>query len=173
MILPASQRPNFVKLSTESFKKIAINSKIPLCGEVQVAIKSIFYNLNLNDTIRYLAFSIQNFSPIQYWYWYLIEHPYQSKNTLRQKKKRCLFPFTLPTLMFGPYPYLSIAQNIFILKSKVKVCNCFIFHAWHPKELKKERRKHQISAYNTSSVDLNISRYPTTLNVAILLYVYI
>ena len=41
------------------------------------------------------------------------------------------------------------------------------------KKLKKERRKHQISAYNTSSVDLNMSRYPTTLNVAISLYIYI
>ena len=40
------------------------------------------------------------------------------------------------------------------------------------KKLKKER-KHQISAYNTSSVDLNRSRYPTTLDSAILLCIYI
>ena len=39
------------------------------------------------------------------------------------------------------------------------------------KKLKKERRKHQISAYNTSFVDLNRSRYPTTLDAAILLYI--
>ena len=41
------------------------------------------------------------------------------------------------------------------------------------KKLKRERKKHQISLHNTSSVDLNISRYPTSLNVAILLYIYI
>ena len=41
------------------------------------------------------------------------------------------------------------------------------------RKLKKERRKHQISAYNTSSVDFNISRYPTTLDAAILLHIYI
>ena len=41
------------------------------------------------------------------------------------------------------------------------------------KKLNKERRKHQTSAYNTSSVDLNTSRYPTTLDAAILLYIYI
>ena len=40
------------------------------------------------------------------------------------------------------------------------------------KKLKKERRKHQISAYNTCSVDLNRSRHPTTLDAAILLYTY-
>ena len=36
------------------------------------------------------------------------------------------------------------------------------------KKLKKER-KHKISAYNTSYVDVNRSRYPTTLDAAILL----
>ena len=41
------------------------------------------------------------------------------------------------------------------------------------RKLKKERRKHQISAYNTSSVDLDRSRYPTTVDAAILLHVYI
>ena len=41
------------------------------------------------------------------------------------------------------------------------------------RKLKKERRKHQISAYDTSSMDLNRSRYPTTLDAAILLYIYI
>ena len=32
-------------------------------------------------------------------------------------------------------------------------------------KLKKERRKHQLSAYNTSSVNLNRSRYPTLLKM--------
>ena len=41
------------------------------------------------------------------------------------------------------------------------------------KKLKKERRKPQISAYNTSSADLSRSRYPSTLDAAILLYIYI
>ena len=40
-------------------------------------------------------------------------------------------------------------------------------------KLKKERRKHQILAYNTSLVNLNRSRYPTTLAAAILLYISI
>ena len=38
-------------------------------------------------------------------------------------------------------------------------------HAWHTKEI--------LSAYNTSSVDLNRSTYPTTLDAAILLCIYI
>ena len=39
-------------------------------------------------------------------------------------------------------------------------------HAWHTKEI-------EISAYNTSSVDLNRFTYPTTLDAAILLCIYI
>ena len=35
------------------------------------------------------------------------------------------------------------------------------------------KKKNQISAYNTSSVDLNRSTYPTTLDAAILLCIYI
>ena len=44
-ILPASQGSNFVKLSTASFNKCGMNSEIPSCREVHVAIKSIFYIL--------------------------------------------------------------------------------------------------------------------------------
>ena len=43
----------------------------------------------------------------------------------------------------------------------------FPLHAWHTKEIEIRKKKNQISAYNTSSVDLNISTYPTTLDAAI------
>ena len=46
-------------------------------------------------------------------------------------------------------------------------------HAWHTKEIERRKKKNQISAYNTSSVDLNRSTYPTTLDAAILLCIYI
>ena len=65
---------------------------------------------------------------------------------------------------FCAYPYLFIAQNVIFLEKKGKNLKLPHIPTMHgiQKTLKKERRKHQISAYNTSSVDLNRSRYPTT-----------
>ena len=48
-----------------------------------------------------------------------------TKFPLGPKVKRRVFPITLPTLTFCPYP------NLFI----VKKCNSFILHAWHTKYL--------------------------------------
>ena len=45
-----------------------------------------------------------------------------------------------------------------------------MFHAWHTKEI--EKKKEKSIKYLNIQVDLNRSRYPTTLDAVILLYIY-
>ena len=46
-------------------------------------------------------------------------------------------------------------------------------HAWHTKEIEIRKKKNQISAYYSRSVDLNRSTYSTTSDAAISLCIYI
>ena len=71
-----------------------------------------------------------------------------------------------------PLPNFFIAQNIFFYTKYSLIIVSYSMHGIQ-KEWKKERRKHQIAAYNASSADLNRSRYPTTSEDAFLLYIYI
>ena len=91
-----------------------------------------------------------------------------TKFPLGLKVKRCLFSIILPTLILCLYPKPFITQDIlFFIKARSKfVIDSYAMHGIQNK-LKKER-KHLISAY-----EFDRSRYPTTLDAAILLYIYI
>ena len=71
--LPASRGPTFVMLAPGNS---AINSER---GPGSDWVHFIYmYVVNLNDTIRYLTFSMPYFFPIEYRYWYRVEYWYQS-----------------------------------------------------------------------------------------------